>query len=252
MTLQSFNRWTAFGAHLALSALIAATVVGLVMWLWYPAPYFSAMGGATLLRLLIGVDVALGPLITLIIFDRSKPRLAQDLAIVACLQVAALAYGSYIMFEARPVYSVFVKDRFEVVAANDVDAGSLGRAAAAFQALPLDGPRIVAANPPADRREAATIAMSAMMGGPDVAHLPHLYEPYAQAAGNVARVSRPLVALSQKGQESATAINDFVTANGNVARTLGYIPVKARNRDFAAVVDRKSGEIVGYLAVNPW
>ena len=49
MTLHSFNRWTAFGAHLVLSALIAATVIGLVMWLWYPAPYFSAMGGETLL-----------------------------------------------------------------------------------------------------------------------------------------------------------------------------------------------------------
>lgn len=252
MTLQSFNRWTAFAAHLALSGLVAATVVALVVWLWYPAPYFTAMGGDMLLRLLIGVDVAIGPFITLIIFDSSKPRLAQDLAIVASLQIAALAYGSYVMFEARPVYNVFVKDRFEIVAANDVDPASLGKAAAAFQALPLDGPRIVSANAPADRREAATIAMSAMMGGPDVAHMPHLYEPYAQAAGSVAKASRPLVSLSQKGQASATAINNFVAANGNGARVLGYVPVKARNRDFAAVVDRKSGEIVGYLAVNPW
>ena len=35
-------------------------------------------------------------------------------------------------------------------------------------------------------------------------------------------------------------------------RSLGYVPVKARNRDFAAVVDRKTGEIVGYLPINPW
>jgi hypothetical protein len=252
MTLQSFNRWTAFGAHLALSALVAATVIGLVMWLWYPAPYFSAMGGETLLRLLIGVDVTLGPVITLIIFDTTKPRLRQDLAVVAALQVAALAYGTYVMFQARPVYSVFVKDRFEVVAANDVDPGSLDKAPPPFQALPLDGPRIVAANPPADADEAVTIALSAARGGPDVAHLPHLYAPYAQAAGSVAKASRPLVSLSQKGLESARAVNDFVRENGNGERTLGYLPVKGRNRDFAAVVDRKSGDIVGYVGVNPW
>ena len=252
MNFQSFNRWTAFGVHLALSGLVAATVVALVVWLWYPAPYFTAMGGETLLRLLIGVDVALGPLITLIIFDRSKPRLRQDLAVIAALQVAALAYGGYVMFDARPVYSVFVKDRFEVVAANDVDAASRDRAAPPFQALPIGGPRVVGAHLPKDAGEAASVAMGALQGGYDVAQMPHLYEPYAEAAGSVARASRPLVSLSQKGQASATAINDFLTANGNGARALGYIPVKARNRDFAAVVDRKSGEIVGYLAVNPW
>ncbi|HEY5861926.1 MAG TPA: hypothetical protein VIX61_02470, partial [Casimicrobiaceae bacterium] len=176
MTLQSFNRWTAFAAHFALSALIAATVVGLVMWLWYPAPYFRAMGGETLLRLLIGVDVALGPFITLIIFDKNKPRLRQDLAVVGALQLAALAYGGYVMFEARPVYSVFVKDRFEIVAANDLDPGSRDKAPAAYQELPLAGPRIVAANAPKDFDEAAAIALDAIRGGPDVAHLPHLYE----------------------------------------------------------------------------
>ena len=51
MTLQSLTRWKAFGLHLALSALIAATVLLLVVWFWYPRPYFEAMGGAMLLRL---------------------------------------------------------------------------------------------------------------------------------------------------------------------------------------------------------
>jgi hypothetical protein len=252
MTLQSFNRWTAFGAHLALSALIAATVVALVLWLWYPAPYFTAMGGEMLLRLLIGVDVTIGPVITLIIFKPGKPRLAQDLAIIGALQVAALGYGTYVVFEARPVYNVFVKDRFETVAANGIDPASLDKASAEFQALPLGGPRVVASTMPKNVNEAATIAMSAALGGADVASFPHLYEPYSRAAQSVARASRPLVSLSQKGRESATAVNDFVAANGNGSRSLGYVPVKARNRDFTAIVDRKSGEIVGYLDLDPW
>ena len=117
-----------------------------------------------------------------------------------------------------------------------------------YQELPLAGPRIVAANPPNDFDEAAAIALDAIRGGPDVADLPHLYEPYAQAAGSVAKASRPLVSLSQKGLDAAQAVNDFVTANGDGARALGYVPVKARNRDFVVVVDRKTGEIVGYLA----
>src|SRR4029434_8112727 len=131
-TLQSLTRWKAFGLHLAISALIAGIVITLVVVLWYPSPYFLAMGGEVLLRLLIGVDVVIGPLITLIIFDPRKPRLKYDLATIAALQVAALAYGSYVMFDARRVYTVFLGGHFTTVAANSIDDASLRRAKPEF------------------------------------------------------------------------------------------------------------------------
>lgn len=252
MTLQSLNRWKASLIHLAVSALIALVVGTLVVVVWYPAPYFSAMGGEVLLRLLIGVDVILGPLVTLIIFDTAKPRLKYDLMAIAVLQVAALAYGGYIMFDARPAYNVFVKDRFDTVAANAIDADSLARADAQFRRLPLTGPRVVAANPPADPADKARFALEAVLGGHDVQHLPHLYVPYAQAAARVASVARPLAALARRDQAAADQVSAFATAHAAGGRSLGYVPVKARNRDFAAVVDRATGEIVGYLSINPW
>ena len=39
------TRWQAFVVHLTLSALIAATLVAIILFLWYPAPYFQTMGG---------------------------------------------------------------------------------------------------------------------------------------------------------------------------------------------------------------
>src|SRR4029079_10624368 len=125
VNLRSLTRWKAFGLHLAISALVAGVVVALVVVLWYPPPFFAAMGGAVLLRLLIGVDVVLGPLITLVVFNPAKPRLKYDIATIVVLQVCALAYGGYVMFEARPVYNVFVKDRFETIAANAIDQASV-------------------------------------------------------------------------------------------------------------------------------
>ena len=156
------------------------------------------------------------------------------------------------MFEARPVYNVFVKDRFETVPANGIDEASLARARDDFRSLPLTGPRVVAAKLPSDPDEVLQGTTSAMSGGPDVAQLPHLYTPYDAAASDVARAARPMVGLSRQGKETATAVSEFVSAHGNGARSLGYLPVRARNKDFAAVVDRKTGEVVGYLAVNPW
>lgn len=250
MTLQSLDRWKAFGIHLVISALIALTVVVLVVWLWYPRPYFEAMGGGVLLRLLIGVDVVLGPVITLLIFDPGKPRLKFDLATIAVLQLAALAYGGVVMFEARPVYNVFLNDHFLTVPANSVDDDSRARAAPEFRPLPLTGPRVVAAMLPADPKETFGITVAAAFGGPDLTDMPHLYVPYEQAAARAASVARPLVTLAQRGRAEADAVNEFVSAHG-AGRAMGYVPVRARNRDFAAIVDRKSGEIIGYLPIVP-
>lgn len=251
LTLQSLNRWQAFLIHLGLSIAIAAAVIGLVVFVWYPPPYFGAMGGEILLRLIIGVDVILGPVITLIIFDPRKPRLAMDLAIIGALQLAALLYGVFVMFEARPAWNVFVKDRFEVTAANAVDDASRQRAPADYRTLPLTGPRVVAGRAPTDPKEALDFGMSTMAGGPDVPALPHLYVPYADEAATVVRAARPLQGLSRQSRAYADIVSAFVAEHGK-GRDLGYLPVRARNKDFAVVVDRRTGEVVGYLSLNPW
>jgi hypothetical protein len=107
------------------------------------------MGGMGLLKILVGVDVTIGPLLTLIIFDTRKKSLRFDLSVIAFLQIVALAYGVYIMFEARPVYTAFVKDRFEVVPADQLDAVDLAEGPAEYRMLssraanggrPLPGP----------------------------------------------------------------------------------------------------------------
>ena len=105
MKLASLNRWKASLAHLAISAAIGVAVVTLMLVVWYPRPYFKAMGGDVLILLLIGVDVVIGPLITLIIFDPGKGaqvRPERDRA----LQLAALAYGCHVMFGAPGVQRV--------------------------------------------------------------------------------------------------------------------------------------------------
>ncbi len=252
MILTSFNRWQAAVLHLALSVLIAATLLVLVLALWYPAPYFAAMGGATLLRLLIGVDVILGPLITLIIFDTRKPRLKWDLVAIGALQLGALLYGAWIMFDARPVYTVYTGDRFEVVPANSVDAASRNRARPEFAAWPMTGPQVVGAHLPTDAKERSDLMSSAMVGGPDIAHLPHLYHAYADVAIDAARRAKPLSQLARQGNGQAALVRDYLASAGRAEDAVGYLPVRARNEDFAMIVDRKTGAIVGSLRINPW
>src|SRR6185436_15534923 len=70
--LASFNRRQAAGVHFALSVVIAATVLAALLLVWYPQPYFRLAGGAGLMIILIGVDVVMGQLMTLVVFDPSK------------------------------------------------------------------------------------------------------------------------------------------------------------------------------------
>ncbi|MDH5244878.1 MAG: pilus assembly protein [Betaproteobacteria bacterium] len=252
MTLTALNRWQASALHLALSAAVALLVVTLMLVVWYPRQYFTAMGGDTLILILIGVDVVVGPLITLIIFDPKKKGLRFDLTVIAAMQLAALAYGGSVMFEARPVYNVFVVDRFEVIAANAVDAESRAKAGAEFRSLPLTGPRIIAARQPDDAKRQADIVLSAMNGGPDLANLPELYVPYEQFRQDAAKSARPLADLAKRQPQDADAIRAFVAASGRAEDALGFLPMKARNKDMAVIVDRASGEVAGILPIHPW
>ena len=87
------TRWHASGAHLLISAAIAAAVLTLMLTVWYPPPLFEAAGGNDLALILIGVDVVIGPLLTLIVFKPGKRGLRFDLAAIAVFQLAAARAG---------------------------------------------------------------------------------------------------------------------------------------------------------------
>jgi hypothetical protein len=76
------------------------------------------------IQIVIGVDIILGPLLTLVIFDSRKTRkvLARDLSFIVLVQIVALMWGAYKTHEARPVFVVFHSDAIYSIARNDVPA----------------------------------------------------------------------------------------------------------------------------------
>src|SRR5262245_26907069 len=106
------TRWKAAAIHSSISAVIALLVGALLFGVWYPPPYFHAAGADELVLLLVGVDLGIGPLLTLIVFRSGKPGLRFDLWVIACAQTVALIYGLSIMLQSRPVFLVAAFDRF--------------------------------------------------------------------------------------------------------------------------------------------
>ncbi|MBK8740597.1 MAG: hypothetical protein IPM02_14190 [Betaproteobacteria bacterium] len=245
------SRWQASGIHLGISAIVAAIVLGVLYLVWYPSSYFTAMGGEKLVYLLAGVDVALGPLITLIIFRTGKKGLVFDLAVIACLQGAALTYGVAVAAGARPVYTVFVVDRFEVVSANDLDPDEMAKIdRAEFKSLSWTGPRVVGVSRPADPDEQFRIIMSSSQGK-DLQHFPQHFVPYADVSAEAGRRAQPLETLRRFNKERTGEIDAFVRQNGVREQDVGFLPLRAKRGERAAVVKR-NGDIVGTLNLSPW
>jgi len=251
MTLDRYTRWQAAPIHLGISAGIAAVVVATMLLLWYPRPYFQAAGGQTLLLLLIGVDVVVGPLLTLIVFDPRKKHLAFDLAVIAMLQCGALAYGAMIMFNARPVYVAFAGDRFELVEANAIDKNNLAQALPAFRELPLTGPKVVGSRLPDNPRELDNLRMATLFGV-SLGAFPQHFVSYASQSRQVLAQAKPLTKLRGKHPEAASEIDRVVSASGMAEGELRYLPLQARLGDMAVILDGTSGAVQGVAAVDPW
>jgi hypothetical protein len=177
------ERLRAAGIHLALSATVAIAVLALVRAAWYPQPLPELLGVGAILAIMLGVDVVIGPAFTLLVFDRRKRSLKWDLATIAALQVAALLYGLYTVYQGRPAFVVLVKDRFEVVSPADLTPAARAAARANPQArIDPFAPRWVAARLPESAQERARILFEAVSHARDVQHHPKLYVELAAEA----------------------------------------------------------------------
>ncbi len=114
------TRWQAFLIHLGISLIIFLVLAWIIVKIWYPFPYFSYDGGWQGIRIIAGVDLVLGPLLTLIVYKPGKKGLKLDLSIIAGIQVAALAWGVWITWHERPVAIVYTLDHFVPVTAGEL------------------------------------------------------------------------------------------------------------------------------------
>ena len=251
IAIKAVSRFKAASWHLLISAAIAAATLAIMLALWYPPPLFQAMGGTELAILIVGVDVAIGPLLTLIIFDTKKKELVFDLAVIAAIQLAALCYGIYAMHAGRPAFIAFVENRFAVVSAAELEPEALANARLPeFRALSLTGPKLVAVDMPSDPKEVEAIMLASTMGL-GAQHLPKYYAPYTERRQMVVSAARPLSGLRNLTTEETARLQDAVAAAKAGGRELRYLPVLTKLAILTALTDARSGELVEIVAVNP-
>jgi hypothetical protein len=194
--------------------------------------------------------VVIGPLITLVVFKPGKRGLRFDLAVIGILQVAALLYGGYVMFAARPAFIVFVKDRFEVATPVDLEPERLAEARLPqFRKPPLWGPVMVAADMPTDRAEHNKV-VEAAMAGLDLHNFPKYFVPYEDRKQQVLAQAQTLQQLRKTEPKWAQVVDQYLASSITNETDILFMPLRARRAWVGVLLDRKTGAPVKMLVVE--
>jgi hypothetical protein len=203
-------RVRAFGLHLAASAIVLSLVLGALYLGWYRWPGWYLSGVLHVVTIMVGVDAALGPLLTLLIANPRKPRreLTRDIGIIVTVQLVALVYGASTLWHGRPLYYTFSEDRLEfvqasVLAPEEVELALRQNATLAPHWYSL--PRWVWAPLPDDPDERDRILTSAIGGGQDVIDMPRYFRPWEQGFPALRRQLKRIdqLAIFSRGEQQA-------------------------------------------------
>ncbi|MCK5873159.1 MAG: hypothetical protein KAG82_00570 [Alcanivoracaceae bacterium] len=235
-------RVKAFLIHLAISATIIAAVLTLVFVYWYPAPFFDYEGAWTPLRILISVDLIIGPLLTLLVFKPGKRWLWLDMAFIFALQIGALGYGTYALWSQRPLVMAFAVDGFYVV--NPKDLRNQELPGWLMLERSWQGPAPVFAELMDDPNYHLRIIFD---GAPDIHMLPKQYRRLGEMTARMAPRAHDLQALAAQHPEVAEAIAGLDPAV--LAETMA-LPVYGMLKTGTVLADRETGLPRYYLDLD--
>ncbi len=246
------EKFIATGIHFVVTALLGAIAAAVIFLVWYPSPFHIMIGGAELFILVVGCDLALGPLLSLVVYNSRKSRrhLLIDYAVIGVLQIGALLYGVMTTADARPVYIAFSHDRFEVVLAGQLSDAELAEASdPRYREVPWTGPRFVAVVVPPEERLDATL--KAISGNEE--HLrPRYYVPFESQLENIRKRAKPLEDLERKKPASQALLQEALKGAEVPSERLAWLPLRHPRGFWSAVVDETTGKPVAYIDLDPY
>ncbi|MDY0208353.1 MAG: TfpX/TfpZ family type IV pilin accessory protein [Pseudomonas sp.] len=239
-------RLKAFLIHLLISTCIAVAVIGVVFFVWYPAPLHTAAGVTQIFLLLLAVDVVLGPLLTLIVYKSGKKTLIMDLTVIALLQLSALSYGVWTVVEGRPAWLVFGGDRFELVRVPEIDQRNIGTHYL-YSSPAWTGPQWVGATNPIDLNVRNDIIFESVNGGFDIYQRPNLYRPLQEINASIQKHAQELSLLNE-----FNASNDVQNAVKKYPSATAWLPLRAKHQNMVVLINKETAQVIAIVDLRPW
>lgn len=233
-----------FICHLTVSIFIALLIIILIFYIWYPDPLSKALGVQHLFLILIMIDVIVGPILSLTVYNEKKKSLKMDLAIIIIIQISAFLYGFYTIFLGKPAWIAFNRTGFEVVTV--IDLLEVKDSKENINTIPWGMPKWVAISGFNDVNQQNKDQDSELMGNP-VVYQSSRYVNIGLAVNSIRNNSRTLDKLNAFNDEAK--IQEILK---NYPEVSGWLPLIAHQLDMVVLVNKEKGEVVKIVDLRPW
>ncbi len=243
-------RIKAFLIHLAISLLLLIAILYVVIFIWYPPPFFAADGGWQGVRIMIGVDLVLGPLLTLAVYNPGKgmTKLRRDLWTIGFIQISALCAGGWIVAGERTAMVVFADDRFVTMSPKQVEDSGVSRAV--LESLKGDHPTMAFVGLPENEAERDAYVFSTL-GDTPLFKRGERYEPLSKE--NRQRIMARGYELDKVvlvKPALADVVEAFLSRERKRPEEVAALPLYCRYDVLSLVLDRETGEILDTIAIS--
>jgi hypothetical protein len=248
-------RFKTFGLHLLGSTVALALIFGALYFGWYRWPGWYLADVSHVVLVMAGVDVVVGPLLTLTVANPGKPRreLKRDILLIVAVQACALIYGTASLWNGRPLYYAFSENVMQLVQAYDIDsqdADIARRQKSPFVPHWYSPLRWVWAPLPADADLRNKIITAAISGGDDVISMPQFFKPWEQGLPTLRTQLRKLDEQKFFLPQEKKRLKERMQAVHVASDQPDTIPMTGRGRPLLVVFDPASMKITSIFSAN--
>jgi hypothetical protein len=238
------SRYLASFYHFLISLAVFGVLAYLILVEWYPGILYTTDGGWEGMRIIIGVDLVLGPLLTLIVFKSGKPGLKFDLAVIGLLQSSCLLAGTYVVYDERPLALVYYDKHFYTVSSDTF--GDYDRPVPGFSGQDL--PIYIYSEVPEDPIEKADFLNERyLLEQPAWIYEP-TYRPMNLFMDRIIEQGFPIEELW--ALDVSDQLGPWVEEHGGDQRDYAFYPVKSRYTDGFIVIHRANKEFVDVITIK--
>ena len=241
------SRLKASGIHFCLSALAFLIVLYFIVFLWYPNPHFTTNGGWQGVRIMLFVDIVLGPFLTLLIFSPEKSRKAIlfDFSVIGTIQISSLVWILLSVYDQRPMAISFWEGHFYPVLMEDLKASIVKPEQ--LNELSLKNPAIVYARHPETKDEEAGVALFQIVEGKLEHQIFFLYSSLENHIDELFEAS--VINLPVTNDKFQTDKIQWLEKTGMNEKELTFIPFAGRYGDSILILNRQ-GELLDSITVK--
>lgn len=247
--MRPVSRWHAFLVHLGISFAIFLILAYLIVFKWYPAPFFLADGGWQGIRVLASVALVIGPLLTLIVFKQGKRGLKFDLIVIGLMQAGAIVWGTWTVYHQRPIAMVYTLNYLTPVTIAQVRNAGLDPAKLSnFGDKP---PVPIYSNIPIDIEGQKEYLIRSLSSRIPLYLFIELYSKFdSRSLAIVKQQSTQLYTWLESQQDGRLLLDEFYMFHPELVDRYLFIPLHSRYKRSVIVLDAHSLQYIGALDMN--